>query len=489
MKNKSKKIRPSFIGGLIGSLEGYKISAAAYLAVFLSISFFRNFLEGAMENMHNIGTGATQDTTILQMGVLFNLEWMALFCALALVIHAFTGTNIGRLLRLMLFCFAWIIIVPLIDLAAYYPAGCKIDYLYTAGDYLKALGFFFVPGVDVHVCLGIRLEVFIAFAACWAFVFIKTKSFLKASLSSILLYFLAVSSMAYPVFILLPSMPFIPKYDALINNFFFGTSYGGEFLRRNSVMIFILLCPLLLWLYRLHAGAVKFMEYIKTLFSPLPLVLASSFVCGFLLAPGRPGLAVFQNPYDYFMLLSGALTCLIFGLYLNAADREYSPLYAALVLISSMAVSFYLFLFFILLFVVTIFFSLPPYKEGLQKFLSRARYPLYAAVLLLAGSSVIDGAGLLPKLNFAVPGVVFICFLLISFSASFNNSSALLSALFFSCLLLAPAAASLTLLIPAILAGAMMIAALKFSKTPEERYGRLSLIFAALLVLTGILGR
>ncbi len=494
MKKNDKTAKTTYLSRLILRLESYDITFSGYLAVFFSISFLRNFLEGAMENMHNIGTGATQDTTILQMGVLFNLEWMTLFCALALVLRAFAKTDLVRLLKLMLFCFAWINIVPLIDVFAYHPSGCKIDYLYTLKDYAKALGFFFVPGVDVHICLGIRLEVFAAFAACWAFVFIKTKNFLRSSLASILLYFLAVSSMAYPVFILLPAMPFVPKYDALINNFFFGASYGGEFLRRNSVMIFILLVPILLCLYRVHAGTKKFTEYIKTFLSPLSMVLASSFLCGFLLAPIRQGLAVFQNPYDYFMLLSGVLTCLIFGLYLDAVSEgsgsvSYAPFYAILVLISSMAVSFDFFLFCILLFVITIFYSLPPYKAGLSGFFSRVRYPLYASVLLLAGSSVINGAGFLSKLNFAVPGLVFASLLIISFASLYDNNTALLTALFFSCALLAPAAASLTLLIPAILAGALMIAAAKMSKTREERSDRLSLIFAALVVLTGILGR
>lgn len=494
MKNIHKPGLPQFFMDLINRLETYNISPLNYIAVFLSISFFRNFLEGAMEITRTIGTGATQETTILQMGVLFNLEWMTLFAALVLAIQAFTKVNPASLAKLMLFCFIWIIIVPFFDFFIYYPSGCKIDYLYTFQDYMRALLFFFMPYADIKVCAGIRLEVFAAFMFCWAYVFIKTKSALKSLITAVILYFLAVSSMAYPVFILLPAMPFSHDYNALVNRFFFGDSYGGEFLRRNSVMIFLLLTPLLFILYRIQYGYKKFMEILKRFFSPPALLFASAFFCGFMLAPERSETALFSNPFDFFLLFSGCLTCLIFGLYLRELKEkvqktDFKPFYIILILISSMAVSFSCFLFYIFIFAIMFFYYYPPFNLNMTLFFHNLELPLYATILFLCGFSVIAGPGLPSRIHIFLPLLIFACIFFASLSSSYPKNSIIISLMFFFIVLVPACVSSMALLIPAIICAALSVYFLGFFKSQELRYDYICLLFAVTLVLTGILGR
>ena len=487
MKNTKNK-KKGFILLLIKRLENYDISILNYLLIFLSISFIRNFLEGAMEISRTVGTGANQATTILQMGVLFNLEWMALFCALALVIHSFTKIEPRQLLKLMLYFFALIIVVPFIDLAAYYPSGCKIDYLYTIAGYMKALVFFFVPFVDVNVCLGIRLEVFAAFFMCLAYVYLKTGNAPKSLAAALLLYFLAVSSMAYPVFILLPAFPFVPQFDEFVNRFFFGDSYGGEFLRRNSAMIFILLAPLLILLHRAHLGAVRSVALLKSVFNPASLALTAAFTCGFMLAPARAELALFSNPYDIFMLISGMLTCLTYGLYLKDTDG-LKPLYITLVLITSMALSFGFFLFFILLFALQVLYGNSPFKLDSYGIFRHVFIPLNALVLFLAGASLITGDTIYGRIGFIMPACIFFILVMVSLAAAKPKNSAILLLLFVSFVSAAPAAATLTVLIPAVICGGVSLYVLKKAESEEQRHGHLLAVTALLVFITAFLGR
>lgn len=481
----------SAIDKYINKLETYDISLHGFVLIFLSISFFRNFLEGAMEITRTIGTSASQDTTILQMGVLFNLEWITLFFALALIINMFSKTNLISLLKLMLFFFALIIVVPFIDLSIYYPAGCTIDYLYTFREYINALLFFFIPSVDVHVCAGIRIEVFAAFIFCWSFVFIKTKNVFKSSGAAVFLYFLAVSSMAYPVFILLPAMPFNENFNAFVNNFFFGPSYGGEFLRRNSIMIFILLVPVLFLLYRAYFGQLKFIKFIRKFFNPASLILPASFACGFLSAPQRAGLPLFSNSFDIFLLISGCLICLILGAYISYDGKDVesenlNPIYITLLFISSMAVSFNFLLFIALMTVISVFYSNVPFKLGSFSFFNHIKTALYSALLFFAGFSVIAGNGFFPHINFFLPVLMFSSLTMVSTSSAHPKNSFYLLCLFTFCVFFGPALSSLPLFLGSIFCAIASFCVVRFSGTVEKRYNRLYLIFSMFFVITGL---
>jgi hypothetical protein len=475
---------------LISYGENYEISASQYLLVFLSVSFLRNFIEGALEATRHIGTGADFETTVMQMGVLFNFEWMTLFCALALVIHFFSKTNIIHLMKMLLFASIFIAIVPFLDFAFYFPSGCKIDYLYTMNDYLKALKYFFIPGADAGVCFGIRVEVFVSFILCGGYVYYKSKNILRSLLSSLSLYFLSVSSMAYPVFILLPFAPFNPGgFDSFVNKFFFQDSSGGDFLRRNSIMIFLLLVPLLALLHAIFYGKKSVKTLLGNIFSPRAFLFAAAFFCGFMLAPKHNLFTAFSNPFDFFLLISGALTAALFSYYMDHDKRASSApagdkiVVGVLILLSSMALSSGTFLFYLFLIVIDLFYNTRPFNARSLPFFRYTFPGLIVFILYCAGFSMVGGASLF---SFQALGTGLLFFLIVSFiymGVGRKNNSIVLSLLFVSYAALPPALASFTVMIPAVLSAFLGVMLSYKIKDPSKSLNAQTLLFAMFLII------
>ena len=288
----------------INIAETYKISFNTFIILFFSICFIRNFLEGLLEYPKIIRANIDIKITLMQIGCLFNLEWITLFLYIIIIIYLLTKTNIIAIFKITLLFFCIIIIVPIIDFFIYYPDGCKIDYLYTLKDYLNALFYFFIPFVDVKVCTGIRIEVFISVILLFFYILIKTQNILKSILSIILLYFLAISSMAFPVFILLIFYPFNANlFDTYVNNFFFTPSFFDSFLNKFSIMIFILLIPALLIIYKVHFKNKKFITLIKNLFSLDSIIIFIIVFSGFISSYGLFNLFfnIFNIIFIYFL--------------------------------------------------------------------------------------------------------------------------------------------------------------------------------------------
>jgi hypothetical protein len=476
------------VNALISRAENYPITITGYILAFLSISFTRNFLEGLLGASHTIGTNADLRTSLIQMGVLFNLEWITLFSALALVIHAATGVTIRSVLRILLIFFIWIIIVPFFDLAAYYPSGCRIDYLYTFHDYVNSLAFFFVPLVDVHVCAGIRFEVFIGFLLCGAYIFIRSRSAVRAVSGALFLYFLAVSSMAYPVFILLPLAPaFGGSFDTFVSLFFFGPSCFSYFLCRVSIMIFFLLVPLAFALYLSQYGLKSFRRLLNVFFSPASLVLAAAVFCGSLITPVNSGMAVFSNPFDPAGLLAACITAMLFNLYIETGSsvpelKNFRFPLALLILLPAFAVSFNFFIIMILLFCLNFFINSAPYRLSKYVFLKNAGNACYVLLFYTAGCSIVLG-----DISPVFPALIFFL--------AFANSAAAQKNTGFTCpfaaaaiYMLVPFFLSLNILyIPAALCASAAVALGILKIDCRIKHRLLTIILMIFLLVTAIL--
>ena len=320
------KIKPSrainSIGGLINFAENYYLTPAGFTVIILTIAFVRDFFEGLLEPPRTMLMASFVRTTLMQMAVLFNLEWLALFICLAVVIKAATGETPVKIIKILLFFYGWIIVVPFFDIFAAFPGGCRIDYVYTVEGYVKALLFFFYPPADVSVCPGIRFEVFAGFILCGSYIFIKTRSILKSASGAFMLYFLSVSSMAFPVFILLPFLPFDPRsFNSLIHAFFFGPALAETFIARVSIMIFFFLAPFLFVLYYMHYGKKEFNRFLPLFFSPTALVYAAAVLSGFIASRHAAGGALFTGPFDPYLVFAACLLALFIALFCSIGKK------------------------------------------------------------------------------------------------------------------------------------------------------------------------
>jgi hypothetical protein len=376
--------------GFVYFAENYSLSAAGFTLLFLSISFARNFLEGLLEAPRSMMSSSFIPTTFSQLAVLFNLEWFALFAALAAVIAAASGEKILKTAKILLFFYAWIIIVPVIDVFINFPGGCRIEYLYTMKAYLRALSFFFVPGADVAVCPGIRIEVFAGFILCGSYIYIKTRSLIRSAAGSFCLYFLAVSSMAFPVFVLLPFFPFDPvNFDRLVSIFFFGPAQVNEFISRISIMIFLFSMPLIFVLYAMHSGKKWLPRLFSRFFALSSLICAAAFISGFTGSRLSSGSSVITGLFDPFLLLAGCLLSLFIAatdkIAADADGRQLMVPFCVFAAIACAALSYKFLLVFLFVLCLRLFFESAPYSLSSFNVIKPLRKAVMVFLIYISG--------------------------------------------------------------------------------------------------------
>lgn len=480
------------LSALAERLENYPATPGSYMIMFFSVSFFRNFLEGLAESSRSVGTNQMFETAFFQMAVLFNLEWFALLCALCAVISFFASVPVIKVMKVFLASYIVISVVPVINFIAYFPSGCKIDYLYTVSGYLNALAFFFVPFANAGVCTGIRIEVFAGFSACFCYVFIKSKSAARAFAAALSLYFLAVSSMAFPVFITLPASVFSPSGpDLFVSSFFNAHSYSGPLLNRVAVMIFLFLIFLLFIIYALWRGRTAAAALAATLAKPAPLIFCAAYISGFISAPLRPDLSLFGSASDFALLAAGIAVCAICGVYYySSVSRGTSgndtPLLPLLAATGAASVS-YPFLFTVLfVFSASAFMSNKPFEFSRFRFFPPAFFALCTASFFLAGfispGQRASLAGFNPVFAASAGLTAFILCMLFD-----KTRSALLSA----ALTVAFTLSAFFQPHPAVLLAAPVLsvisAALSYYAAPsKKRNTALALIFSAFLITAGL---
>ncbi|MFP4466019.1 MAG: hypothetical protein ACLFP1_03110 [Candidatus Goldiibacteriota bacterium] len=299
------------------------------------------------------------------MFVHFNLEWITLLSGIVLVFYVLTKENLLKIFKITLAFYVWIIIVPFIDFIVYFPAGSSIDYSYKIENYTSCLLYFFNFTRDIGIPFGIRFEVLAGTVMAAVYVFLKTYSFFRSFLGALFVYLLAVSSMVYPVFSLLPFYPFTGnEFNSFIQNFYFSNGLIETFTGRISLTILFLLLFFLLIILRVYDK-----KFFRNLFSfPLPhmLLFPALFISGFFTGIAymsyKISSPVFSNPSDYSALAGGIIISVLaffnfkapFRNFPSAAAENFRLIFIILLLITSAAYSFELFIIY-LLFLALIF--------------------------------------------------------------------------------------------------------------------------------------
>ncbi len=322
----------SILNDLISKTEKIKFNPITFSLFFLATAFLRNYTEGIIGASRTIGTSLAHDTALFQMGVLFNLEWIALFLSIVVVVSFISKIPILFVLKTSVLFFPLIITVPFIDLLLNFPSGCHIDYIYSLNGYINALLTFFIPWKDAGVCPGIRVEVFMAFLITGIYVYFKTNSFIKTFACSLSVYFLAVSSMAFPVFISVPAFPFFSDYKELINIIFFSKSINSPLINRVALMISFYLIPVIFSAVFIYYGKENTLKIFKNLNFSDSFLTFSCLLAGFI-ASG----ASFQlNPLFYSVQLLISLIILLIVLnFKNINKKILFPLFLLVLIISS----------------------------------------------------------------------------------------------------------------------------------------------------------
>ena len=319
-----------FMLSVISRAEKTRLGFFPWILAFLSISFIRNFFEGALESSHTIGVNESAAVSFSRMFIHFNLEWITLFAGLIIILHIAARTPVKTLFNITLFFFAVIIIVPFIDFFFYYPGGSKVEYLYTTEEYVKCLKFFFVPGINVGVSAGVRIEVFLACLFSCSYIWLKTDSGLRAIAGAATIYFCAVSAMCYPVFILLPFYPFYAAdFNGFIRSVYRDSVTFSGVAGRDSALTLFLFIPLFIWVLALDSGK-KLKKTVPLLINPFELFLfISLFLSGLLMASSRASFEfttrIFVYPVDYAFAAAGLLLAvLLYLVYRTAAVTRAS---------------------------------------------------------------------------------------------------------------------------------------------------------------------
>ncbi len=389
-------------------LENYKISFLRWLAAFFCVIYLRIFTEIILDYRGTIGLIPDFERSLRHIIVYWNIQWAAMFLILVLVFHLFSKENITKISRITLVFYLWLVVPIIINFFVYHPNSQAVSYIYTAEGYLNALKYFFIPNVDIGVSIGVRLEVMGAVLLSFLYLFIKTSGVVKSFFASLVIYFLAVSSMAYPVFITFPVSVFSKSgTNEFINNFFSAEALPPHRSDKFSILtiFLIIVCAFLLFFFY---NKNSFLKFFKTLFKSTEiLVFPALFLAGVFYAstipdPYDPFLKynIFSRPFDIFF--TGACALLSVLIYINmiffkAKKRHITlyrvlfPLNLMLLLVLSFVISYPVFL--ISLFILVLSFIL--YKEPFK--LKRFYLPsglisaLIYTLLLFSGFTAVMG--------------------------------------------------------------------------------------------------
>lgn len=393
----------SFIKKVSDRLENMKLSLPEWAAAFFTVSLLRNFFEGMLESTHSIGGGSGAADSFRIMLLHYNLEWLALLMVLVLIFRLTAKTPVIKLLKITLVFYSIIIVVPFIDFFVYYPKGSRVLYLFTPRDYARCLMYFFAFNVNIKVSAGVRFEVFAAFVISFLYAFSRTKNVLRGALSSVLVYFFAVSSMCFPVFSLLPVLPFKGAgANAFITAFFSPAVLPGY---PDCIMIIFLLFILLPSVLYLHdAGrSKKFLSLF--VIKPRALLYPALVFSGFFMAAKNYDSGVFfkQAFTPAFILACLMLALLVFiisSMLKSVHDPKTSAapfaavLSAALFLCAalSLSISFPVFLLTVLILAVFSAVSLPPFGMLLPGPGKKGLEALVYILLVFSGFAAVYGA-------------------------------------------------------------------------------------------------
>ncbi|MCX6799614.1 MAG: hypothetical protein NT091_00500, partial [Candidatus Falkowbacteria bacterium] len=191
------------------NLENSRTSLIWFMLSFLVFVSIRNFLE------------IFSDKAVFSDFNNYFLFYISLLLSSVILFRLFTNESIVKLLKILLTFYAIIITPPLIDLLLSFGKGYDMAYMYSIDNIVKSYFLFFGDWTGKGITPGIRTEVFFVLIFSFAYVFNKTKNWIKSALFCLSFYSLLFSYLAVPVFLQVImsalNLPINLEYDFRIN--------------------------------------------------------------------------------------------------------------------------------------------------------------------------------------------------------------------------------------------------------------------------------
>lgn len=171
---------------LIKSIKKGKFNIAHFGLTLLAIIVVRTFFEHILESRHLVATVDNfYDNSVEYLHVIFS--WISLFLSATYILNLFDKDSIANTLKITLASFGVIIIVPFLD---YFMFGSgQILYETNFQDFwFKYFYLFDVTKEIPKVTNGVRVEIFLVFLMSFVYIYVTTKSLLKALIASVLVY-------------------------------------------------------------------------------------------------------------------------------------------------------------------------------------------------------------------------------------------------------------------------------------------------------------
>jgi 4-hydroxybenzoate polyprenyltransferase len=180
----------------IEKLENTEMSFGAWLAAFVGVVVIRFFFETF--SSPTAAFPAAPDTLTM---VHYFLFFIGAFISCSLVVAIFVP-DIGRITKLLIFLAPILWLPPIVDMVRSGGTGYMMSYIFAGGislwrDFLSFGG----PSPFGGVTLGIKVELAIIVVGLAGYVFLKSRSFLKAVATAVISYGLVFFWLAIPSFI------------------------------------------------------------------------------------------------------------------------------------------------------------------------------------------------------------------------------------------------------------------------------------------------
>jgi 4-hydroxybenzoate polyprenyltransferase len=246
-------------------IESDNSSLLYWLLAFVAIIFVRNFLEEALESSHNI-------ISLQYFFVEYTLWYVLLFLSLLILLRLITKEKSINIAKVLTVFFILILIVPVIDFFASSGAGYQMRYL--RGDTTHLLNNFITAYSDVGT-IGQRIEGVLFEVLLFAYIFVKTRSYLKSIMGILAAYVILLFCAALPSLIYLLSNLF---FESPLSTSVFAP--GGAFIQKIFesyisqyivILVIALLIILELPLILFISDRRKF-KFVKGLVRPLRLL-------------------------------------------------------------------------------------------------------------------------------------------------------------------------------------------------------------------------
>jgi 4-hydroxybenzoate polyprenyltransferase len=147
------------IDRFIDSIEKSRVELLEFFFSLVSIVVLRTFFENLLEKRHKILYDISFYETLIDFFHIF-ISWATLYLLISLILHFATKKPLEKVLKVTLFLFPVIIIVPILDVTIFQSG--TIHYLYSFDGFWHSFFHLFDPNAKIDfITSGVRVEIFV----------------------------------------------------------------------------------------------------------------------------------------------------------------------------------------------------------------------------------------------------------------------------------------------------------------------------------------